>query len=90
MKPSRDIGLRVLAAFVGGYILTALFNLVWVLWWPGHRADAVYYGTLLPWTVYCAVMIWAFSARSAWRAWGWIVLVALVLAILWGLARLVK
>ncbi|WP_230346983.1 iron transporter [Methylobacillus methanolivorans] len=90
MKPSMDIGFRVLAAFVGGYLLTALFNLVWVLWWPGHRADAVFYGVLLPWVVYCLVMIWAFAARNALRAWGWIILVALMLTVLLGLARWLK
>ena len=90
MKPSVDIALRVLAAFVGGYLLTALFNLVWVLWWPGHRADAVYYGVLSPWLVYCAVMVWAFAARTALRAWGWIILVALVFVVLLGLVRWLK
>ncbi|MCB5190028.1 hypothetical protein LG198_04705 [Methylobacillus arboreus] len=76
MKASADISLRVLAAFIGGYLLTALANLAWVLSWPGHRADAVYYGTLFPWLIYFAVMIWAFSARSALKVWAVILAVA--------------
>ncbi len=64
---------RVLAASLGGYVVTALISAVLALALPllsaASRADAVMVATMLSFAVYTVVAIWVFCARSALRAW---------------------
>ncbi|WP_025872091.1 DUF3649 domain-containing protein [Methylobacillus glycogenes] len=90
MKPGIDIFLRVLAGFAGGYALMVLANLLWVTAWPGHRADAVYWGTFFPYAIFVVILMMAFAVRSAWRAWAWVLGLALMLLGLLVLARVLK
>ena len=75
-KPARapwPVLSRVLAATVGGYTVTALSMsvLAAMLPWlsPASKADAVLTATLLSFAVYTGLAIWAFSTRSATKAW---------------------
>ncbi|HEY0662197.1 MAG TPA: hypothetical protein VGD21_12860 [Lysobacter sp.] len=69
---------RVGAAAVAGYFLahgtTAFLTLVL----PLGRVDRVVFASLLSFAVWCAAVVYAFAARSAWRAW-WVPSVAGVL-----------
>ena len=72
---------RVLAASVGGYVVTALSMaaLAAVLPWisPASPATSVLIATLLSFAVYTGLAVWAFSSRSATRAWVGLALLAL-------------
>lgn len=71
---------RALAAIGGGYALSALAATAAALYLPLHRAEAVITGTLASFVVYTCAVLWAFAARSAWRAWGGLALPCLLLA----------
>lgn len=70
---------RILAAVVGGYALAALTSVA-ALALPLSRVEAVLTGTQLSFLVYAAAVVWVFAARSAWRAWGGLIAVAVPLA----------
>ncbi|KQO19545.1 DUF3649 domain-containing protein [Acidovorax sp. Leaf78] len=81
---------RALAAALGGYALASLFTAVLALGLPRvsdtSRASALLTATQLSFAVYAAAVIWAFSARSALRAWmGLAVPSALLATALWAL-----
>jgi len=61
--------LRILAATVGGYILTysSLGALALLLPWP--RVDIVFFSALFPSLIWLGTFLWAFSAPTAQRAW---------------------
>ncbi|RZL07656.1 MAG: iron transporter [Rubrivivax sp.] len=83
-----SVASRVLAAIVGGYALAALLSAVLAMALPrisdASRADAVLIATLLSFVVYTVVALWVFCARTALRAWLWLLAVGVV-----GLAALV-
>jgi hypothetical protein len=60
---------RVLAAAFGGYALTSAATVLLALIWPAPKAQAVLWGTMLSFAVYTTAVIWAFTTRSATRAW---------------------
>lgn len=64
-----SVASRVVAAAVGGYALTSAATVLMALVWPAPRAQAVLWATMLSFTVYTVAVIWAFTARSATRAW---------------------
>lgn len=72
------IASRAFLAIFGGYAVAALAAASLSLALPLPRAQAVLTATMLAFLFYCALAIWAFCARSAKRAWG----VSLVLALL--------
>lgn len=61
---------RALAAIVGGYGVAALASAVLALWLPGTRASATAWATLAAFVVYVVAVMFVFATRSAWRAWG--------------------
>ncbi|MFC0710523.1 hypothetical protein [Azorhizophilus paspali] len=71
-----DTAARVVLAVFGGYGFSALatVSLSWAL--PLPPAQAVLTATMLSFALFCALAIWAFSASSAWRAWGVTLLLA--------------
>lgn len=75
---------RALAAALGGYALASLFTAVLAVGLPRvsdtSPASALLTATLLSFVVYAAVVVWAFSARSALRAWAGIGVPSAVLA----------
>lgn len=72
---------RAMAAIGGGYALAAAFtaalSLGLVQFMP--RVEAVLTATMLAWLAYAIAAGWAFYARTAWGAWGGMLLPALVL-----------
>jgi hypothetical protein len=73
--PARAAVSRVLAALLAGYWVawgsTAFLTLVL----PMSRADRVTTASLLCFAVWTAAAMYAFAARSGWRAW-WVLLLA--------------
>ena len=81
---------RTVAAFVGGYALSAAFaaalGLVCVRWGEVTRADAVTLSTMLSFVVFAMAVLWAFACGNAKRAWIGIAAPALVFGLLaWAL-----
>jgi len=69
------IASRIVAAVGGGYALAALVSVAMVAL-PISKPQSVLAGMLLSFLVHVAVVIWAFAARSASRAWAGLLLVA--------------
>lgn len=64
-----DVASRLGAAVLGGYALANLLSLALGGLLPLAPADTVTTALLLSFSVYAAAVLWAFAARSAWRAW---------------------
>ena len=73
---------RVLAATLGGYVLSALVMSLLALLLPrvsgSDPASVVQIATLLSFVLYTAIVIWVFSTANAWRAWFGLGLAALL------------
>lgn len=63
------IASRGLLAIFGGYGFAAVSTASLSLALPLPRLQAVLTATMLAFTLYCALVIWAFAAASARRAW---------------------
>lgn len=59
---------RVVAALVGGYLVTALSSVCLAQFLPLARAEAVVLAMTLSFLVYLIAVLWCFACRSAWRA----------------------
>lgn len=81
---------RVLAAVLGGYVLTSLVIVTLSLAWPGNPARAVLGASLLGFLIYAGIVIWVFSVRTARRVWWGLLLASGVLGILIVLLKLQK
>lgn len=73
---------RVVAAVVGGYGLATTASIVLARVMPGPKVDAVLAAVLLSFAVYVGAILWAFAARTAWRAWWGLLGAAVVCAVL--------
>lgn len=71
---------RIVAAIGGGYAVAALASLA-VLALPVDRGQAVLAGQLASFALYAGAVVWVFAVRSAWRAWGGLLVVGLPLAV---------
>lgn len=56
--------LRVLAGFIGGYILTGYMTAITALLLPMTRADAVVLSSMLSYLWFAGIIIWAFAVKS--------------------------
>lgn len=68
-SPRLGVASRTLVAVFGGYALAAVTTAALALWLPVEWADAVITGTLLSFLIYTVAVLFAFSTRSALRAW---------------------
>lgn len=59
---------RLLTALAGGYLLAAAGAILLARLYPAAREEAVLAGNLLAFLVFAGVVLWAYAARSAWRA----------------------
>lgn len=60
---------RTCAAILGGYAFTYAATAAIARALPLANVDAVVVATLLSFTLYTLAVLWAFAARTAWRAW---------------------
>ena len=60
---------RIVAAVFGGYVLAAVTSIGLAGILPMERGDAVMTALLLNFVFYCLAVLWAFSTRTALRAW---------------------
>lgn len=63
------VGMRILAATLGGYALAAVATAALTLHGPGSRIDAAIAATMLSFLIWTFAVLWAFAARSALWAW---------------------
>lgn len=68
-----SVASRALSAFLGGYFVAWGSTAFLILVLPMSRVDRVVTASLLCFAVWCAAAVYAFAARSAWRAW-WVLL----------------
>lgn len=73
---------RVCAAVLGGYALASLLSVALALASRAPREEAIAGATPLAFLAFAGAVLWAFSARSAARAWFGIGTPAVVLALL--------
>jgi hypothetical protein len=75
---------RVLAAVLGGYLVSALASVSLTMWLPMARAEAVVTGMMTSFLVYLVAVLWCFACRNAWQAWIGLIVPSLVLvAVSW-------
>ena len=71
---------RTCAAVFGGYGLASASAACMAVWLPLARPDAVALAMILSFVVYACAVIWVFAVRSAWRAWGGVLIPGALLA----------
>lgn len=77
-----DVAARVVLALPGGYALAYAATAFLTTYLPLPRPDRVVYASLACFAVWTAAVLYAFAARSAWRAGA--LLIGLSLALLLG------
>lgn len=83
-KRRGDMVLRVLAAIPLGYGAGSLWAMALGRILPGDRAQAAVAATLIAFVICAVAAIWAFAARSGWRAvWSLLLLGGVAAAIAW-------
>ncbi|WDY58818.1 DUF3649 domain-containing protein [Pseudomonas sp. PSKL.D1] len=75
---------RSLAALLGGYLLASMASACITLLAPLPTVDATMAGMMLSFVFYLLAFIWCFACRTAWRAWGGVLLPSLVLGLVNG------
>ncbi|MCX5462696.1 DUF3649 domain-containing protein [Alcaligenes faecalis subsp. parafaecalis] len=73
---------RIVAAIIGGYVLTSAITVLLTLIWPLPRSEAVLSANMLSFIWYTVAVIWVFSAGSALRAWAGLLLTSALIALL--------
>lgn len=83
-----DLALRILAALPLGYAVATLWAMALSRVLPMTRSDAVTTGMLVAFVICAVAAMWAFAAKSGWRAF-WVLAVAggIAAAITWVSAR---
>lgn len=79
-----DLLLRVIAAIPLGYAVASLWAMALARLLPGPRSEATIVATLVAFVLCAIAAMWAFAARSGWRAtWTLAVASAPAAAIAW-------
>jgi len=79
-----DIGLRVVAAVPLGYATASLWAMAIARLLPGDRAEASVTASLIALALCAIAAMWAFAARSGWRAlWTLLAAAGVAAAITW-------
>ncbi len=68
-KRNSEIGLRMIAAIFGGYLLTHLILIVLAALLPISRGESLLIVLMLGFVIYTLTILWAFSARSVLWCW---------------------
>jgi hypothetical protein len=74
-KRRGDMTLRIIAAVPLGYAVASLWAMALARLLPGDRAEATVAATLVAFALCAGNAMWAFAARSGWRAF-WTLVVA--------------
>lgn len=74
-----DMTLRIVAAVPLGYGVSSLWAMALARLLPGDRAEAAVAATLVAFALCAGAAMWAFAARSGWRAF-WTLALAGILA----------
>lgn len=78
-RPVWGVLLRILTATAGGYVLTSLATMLLARTLPGNPLDTAMAATLMAFTIYTAIIVWVFAARTALKATGWVVGLSLLI-----------
>jgi hypothetical protein len=62
-----SIAARLIAAVVGGYVLTSQVTTLLALYLPLSLMEATLTATMLSFAIYAAIVLTAFAMRSVWR-----------------------
>lgn len=73
---------RIVAAVVGGYLLSSVFSIFLSYLLPSSLPEAVLGATLFSFAIYTAAVVWGFAAPSATRAWGGLLIPGLAMGVL--------
>lgn len=63
-----DVLLRIIAAIPLGYAVASVWSMALARMLPGDRSEATIIATLIAFVLCAAFAMWAFAARSGWRA----------------------
>ena len=74
--------LRVLTAIPGGYLVASLWGMALARLLPGGPLQASMAAMILSFALCAAIAMWAFAARSGWRAMWTVLLAGAVAAII--------
>lgn len=77
-----DMALRIVAAIPLGYAVASVWAMALARVLPGDRAQVTIVATLAAFVICAAAAMWAFAARSGWRAVWTLVALGLVAACL--------
>lgn len=79
-----DVGLRVLAAIPVGYVAASLWGMVLARLLPGGASEISIIGQFVAFVLCAGFAMWAFAARSGWRAlWTLVAVGSVAGAIVW-------
>ena len=73
---------RVIAAIIGGYVLSNLLSILLSYILPGSPSDGVMTGMVISFAVYGAVIIWVYSVKSLQQVWRNLLITSAVCAII--------
>ena len=80
-----DTALRMVVAMPGGYAVASLWAMALARVLPGGPAQAAVAATLVAFVLCAVTAMWAFAARSGWRAFWTVALAGLVAGVItWG------
>lgn len=75
-----DVALRIVTASAGAYAVSALSAMWLAVSLPLPRSEAVLVGTMASFVICACIVLWAFAAASAIRAWIVVILLSGLLA----------
>ena len=81
-KESITVLSRLIAAIIGGYILSNLLSVSLSYMLPGSPADGVMTGMVVSFAVYAAVVVWVYSVKSLLQVWQNLLITSAVCAII--------
>jgi len=78
----KQVGLRIVLAVVGGYILTNLLSVFLSYSLPLSKSDSVVTTSLLSFAIYSSLIVWIFSVKSLRHVWWGLAVPGVVLGVL--------
>lgn len=82
-KTEAEVLCRVLAAALGGYLLTAVITALLAASLPMAKVDAVLVATMLSFAFYAGAVMWAFTVKCWWRSWSDLLLLSALVYVIY-------